>query len=481
METRETSADDGVHHAALDGQPSAATPQPIRPAVADGSFRLLDEIDRGAMGIVYRGVAPDGSPLAVKVLHPEFSEDMQTRTRFATDAAVLSSVKHENVVHVHKLVVLSEPRDGLAIVMDLVEGTNLRHYLEAHAPLRPTLAAALTRQILSALVAVHRLGVVHRDVKPENVLLELVDVDRPHVRVTDFGIARVTGGNALTTNVTGAVLGTRDYIAPEFAHPGAKVTPQVDLYAAGLILYEMLTGHLPYRGDADPLAAVPRPLRDLLASLLAPFPAGRPASAEAAVSRLDAAAPDLEGLSAASGHHASSDQPATALKAARLERLKDELDRAGEDQGRRMDRVPDEEDEDPDATSLHARARAPELVASEAPRPRHLRLFLIVGGVLLAAAATVVALVGGAGADPRPIPTTTTAAPTTTTTTPATTSTTVEPTTTTTQTPPTSAPPAPRQSSTPTTVRRTTTTVRRTTATTQKTTQTTSCASHIPC
>lgn len=219
-----------------------------------GSKYLLEEpLGRGATGTVWRArqretagaeAAVAGQPgelLAIKVLKEELANDADVVMRFLRERSVLLRLTHENIVRTRDLVVEG---DLLALVMDLVEGPDLHRYLRENGPFSPVGAALLTAQIADALAASHADGVVHRDLKPANVLLaEGEDGMRP--MLTDFGIARLADSPGLTR--THEFVGTPAYVAPESAE-GKPQTSAVDVYGAGILLYELLTGQPPFGG-----------------------------------------------------------------------------------------------------------------------------------------------------------------------------------------------------------------------------------------
>jgi serine/threonine-protein kinase len=274
-------------------------------------YLLHETIGRGAMGSVYRATRRDnGEELAAKVLHPELADDKTIVARFVQEGAILTGIRDPHVVAVRDLVVDGET---LAILSDLVEGTDLRRYLRTHGPLPAAAAAGIAAQILRGLAAGHAEGVIHRDIKPENVLVDSPGSgpsgpgSAPPVRVTDFGVARLAGTAGLTRMTS--LIGTPDYMAPEMAVP-SPVTEKVDVYGAGVVLYELLCGVTPFAGH-HPMAVlkahtdrlpgripgVPDELWNALRAMLAKDPAERPA-AEAAAAQLEGLVPGLSGVAA---------------------------------------------------------------------------------------------------------------------------------------------------------------------------------------
>ena len=207
-----------------------------------GRYRIESIVGVGGMGIVYR--AHDAQldvPVAVKVLRPEHASDARFRERFRRELILARQVSHRNVVRIHDL---GEDGPLHFLTMDLVEGRSLRDLLEQEGALPLARALGLVKQLARALAGAQAQGVVHRDLKPDNVLIDASD----NAFVSDFGIARSLGGVALTR--TGMVVGTPSYLSPEQAR-GDDVDGRSDLYTLGLIFYEMLANALPFRGGSD--------------------------------------------------------------------------------------------------------------------------------------------------------------------------------------------------------------------------------------
>ena len=217
-----------------------------------GSRYVLQEtLGRGAMGQVFAGtVRETGDRVAIKILKPELVSDPEAVARFMQERQILTSIRNPNVVRVIDLVAEGET---LAIVMELIEGQDLRRYLRQQPTLPPAKAIRLLIQLLYGLAAVHAAGVVHRDVKPENLLLD-TSASRPMVKLTDFGVARLSYGASLTK--LSSLIGTPEYMAPELAE-SESASQAADLYSAGIVLYEMLAGRTPFAGG-HPLAILQR-------------------------------------------------------------------------------------------------------------------------------------------------------------------------------------------------------------------------------
>ena len=207
-----------------------------------GRYRVTGVAGVGGMGVVYRARDEElGVDTALKVLRPDLGDDPSVVERFRSELRLAREVTHKNVVRIHDL----GEHEGLRfLTMRYVEGRSLREVLERDGRMAPERAVRIARQVASALEEAHRAGVVHRDLKPGNVLLDADD----NAYVTDFGVARSLGGDGLTR--AGAVVGTPDYLSPEQI-AGEPVDGRTDLYALGILLYEMLTGELPFRAGSQ--------------------------------------------------------------------------------------------------------------------------------------------------------------------------------------------------------------------------------------
>jgi serine/threonine-protein kinase len=237
------------------GGPSAtqATTVDLAGASVGGSYLLVEPIGGGATGRVWRAVDRDsGDQVAVKLLRADLMTEPKAVTRFVRERAILLMLRHPNIVRVRDLLAME---GSLGLVMDLVPGGSLREHLRRDGTLAPAVAAGILAQVAAALAEAHGLGVVHRDLKPDNVLLDPAD-GQPHVWLTDFGIARLLDSPGLTTPQ--ALVGTPNYLAPEII-TGGDPTPAADVYAMGVLLYELLLGRPPYAGG-PPVAVLRRHL-----------------------------------------------------------------------------------------------------------------------------------------------------------------------------------------------------------------------------
>lgn len=226
------------------------------PEVGDAlgaGYRLLARVGSGAAGEVWRvRDLRDDSELAAKLLRPEHVQDPSLVERFVRERSVLTRLRHPNVVKVLDLVVEG---GTLAIVMEFVGGGSLRDRLVDSGPLPATAALAVTGAALDALAAAHVMGTVHRDVKPDNVLLAAgIDDLQMAVRVSDFGIAHVVSDGPRSTT---GIIGTPEYISPEMLSTG-EAGPPSDVYAAGILLYELLCGRTPFAGVGNDFAVAYR-------------------------------------------------------------------------------------------------------------------------------------------------------------------------------------------------------------------------------
>src|SRR3984893_6826854 len=219
-------------------------------------YQLQDPIGRGGMATIYRGRDLRMQPVvAIKVLREVYSTDPKFVTRFQREAKAASSLQHPNIVQVYDY---GQSDGNYFIVMELIEGTDLRRYLRSRGVLAVDRAIIIAHDVALGLGAAHRRGIVHRDVKPQNVL-----VGRDgSIKLTDFGIASVYKDiNAERLTTTGMTLGTVQYYAPEQAQ-GEIVSPAADVYALGIVMYEMLTGRTPFDGDT-PVAVAMQHIQDV--------------------------------------------------------------------------------------------------------------------------------------------------------------------------------------------------------------------------
>jgi serine/threonine-protein kinase len=290
-------------------------------------YRLLERRGRGAAGEVWRAVDRRTDEIvAAKLLRSEHVSDRDLVGRFIRERSILTQLRHPNIVAVRDLVVEGE---RLAIVMDFVDGGSLRDVLHDVGPLEPALAVGVAAAVLDGLASAHDQGVLHRDIKPDNVLLtETWRLLRPgDLRLTDFGIARIVADGAGTTT---GLLGTPEYMSPELLTTG-ECDLSTDVYGVGILLYELLAGRTPFAGPGTdytvahrhvssepPRLPVPDPLWEVLEQLLAKDPGARPSAARAAalLRGLHAGLSDLPALTVQGppDDFASARGPATMVK-----------------------------------------------------------------------------------------------------------------------------------------------------------------------
>ncbi|MGB0094232.1 MAG: protein kinase, partial [Solirubrobacteraceae bacterium] len=264
--------------------------------VVDGRYKVISRLGSGGMADVY--LAEDqqlGRKVALKLLHRRFAEDPGFVERFRREAQAAAGLQHPNVVSVYDR---GEYDGTYYIAMEYLPGLSLKQLIRQEAPIDPVRAIDITIQILKAARFAHRRGIIHRDLKPHNVIID----DSGHAKVTDFGIARA-GASDMTE--TGSIMGTAQYLSPEQAQ-GHAVSAGSDLYSVGVVLYELLTGRVPFDGEAAVTIAlkhvsesptppsainpnVPPELERIVLWALNKNPADRPTDAEQFVALLEQA------------------------------------------------------------------------------------------------------------------------------------------------------------------------------------------------
>lgn len=206
----------------------------------DNRYELVEFIGNGGMALVYRAIDHrTGHSVAVKILRPEFNQDAEFLGRFEREATTASRMSHHNIVN---LLDVGQDGEYRYLVMEFVRGKTLKDVIQDRGALAPEVAGQIAIRILSALQHAHKNGIIHRDIKPQNILVH----SDGHIKVADFGIARVAGSSTISRS--DSVMGSVHYFSPEQAR-GEEVTFASDLYSVGVVLYEMFTGQPPFDGD----------------------------------------------------------------------------------------------------------------------------------------------------------------------------------------------------------------------------------------
>lgn len=270
---------------------------PLVGRTLDEKYYVEERLGSGGMGKVYRArhLSMD-RPVAIKFLHTRFSEDEAARQRLLTEARAAVALRHSNAVSVTDF---GQTNEGwVYIVMELLEGRTLREIVSREAPLETARATSIMLQASDAVAAAHHAGIIHRDLKPSNILITQ-SADQPAVvKVFDFGIAKFfadDGDDANALAQSNTVIGTPRYMSPE-QHTGAELTPATDVYSLGVILYEMLTGMVPFSGSTpaeiaekhinntphsprEIVAAIPEDVERIVLHALEKQPSDRPPNA----------------------------------------------------------------------------------------------------------------------------------------------------------------------------------------------------------
>jgi serine/threonine-protein kinase len=221
---------------------SPPPPDPRIGAVLQGRYRILSRLAAGAMGVVYRGERVQlGRPVAVKFLHPWIASQKAFLTRFETEARAMSRLLHPNCVSVIDFGVEGSP----FLVMDFVTGRTLRELMQG-GRLPIARALRIVQQLLAGLSHAHAQGIVHRDLKPENIILSDEEGLEDHLRILDFGLAKLRDGPAMTA---GLAVGTPSYMSPEQSGADGAIDARTDLYTVGVVLFELLAGRKPFESE----------------------------------------------------------------------------------------------------------------------------------------------------------------------------------------------------------------------------------------
>jgi serine/threonine-protein kinase len=277
-------------------QPVPLTPGgDLPPGYVVGEYRIEKVLGRGGMGTVYAGVQPViEKHVAIKVLSAQFSADASLVRRFVDEARAVNRIRHANIIDIFSFGQLPAPDGRQYFVMEYLEGTTLAERIVKGDLSGDDMPAFLT-QICDALDAAHGENIVHRDLKPENVWIVTPKRGKPFVKLLDFGIAKLLSSGERSTTQTGMVMGTPHYMSPEQCH-GKAVDHRTDIYAMGVMLYQLYSGRLPFQGEtfAEILAKqivdtpeppskhaqIPAELDRLIVKCLAKDPAQRPQTAK---------------------------------------------------------------------------------------------------------------------------------------------------------------------------------------------------------
>lgn len=284
----------------------------LPPGAVVGGYLIVELIGEGGMGRVYRAVHEQlGRAVAIKVLHTEYAHHPELVARFLNEGRLANAVKHPHVIEITDLI--AKPDDHFyAMVMELLHGADLLSVIASDGPLHPLRAVHIARQLAGALAAAHRAGVVHRDLKPNNVFLNTCQCDTDCVKLLDFGVAKqhdeppgMTRRGPTYVTAPGVVVGTPNYMAPEQG-AGGDADQRSDIYALGAMMFEMITGRAPFVCDTareaiaahatspppslrevtPPTTQLSRPLEALIHQCLEKDPKDRPQRMEEVEARL---------------------------------------------------------------------------------------------------------------------------------------------------------------------------------------------------
>src|SRR5262245_11096568 len=220
-----------------------------------GNYKVVCKLGEGGMGSVYLAEHPlIGKKVALKVLHAEFASNDEVVSRFFTEARSVNNIQHPNIVDIVDYGVIPGARPTEAgmvyFIIEFLDVQSLSSVIHREAPLPPERALKISLQVADALAASHAQRIVHRDLKPDNIMLVTRGRDRDFIKVLDFGIAKLTGDQPGSRRTrTGIVMGTPAYMSPEQCDGRGNVDHRTDVYALGIVLYEMLTGRVPFVGE----------------------------------------------------------------------------------------------------------------------------------------------------------------------------------------------------------------------------------------
>ena len=231
------------------GKVATDTEDPLIGRTLPGGYVILDLVGIGGMGRVYRAEQTTlGRTVAVKIIHPHLVGEENAAARFITEARAASRLNHPNSVGV---IDFGKTQDGqLYLVMEFLRGRDLARIAYEEGPLPFRRIIGVMKQVLAALAEAHHLEIIHRDLKPENIILEPMRSGGDFVKVVDFGLAKMrVEAQARSITSPGIVCGTPEYMSPEQGH-GDELDARSDLYAVGVILFQLTTGHLPFEADS---------------------------------------------------------------------------------------------------------------------------------------------------------------------------------------------------------------------------------------
>ena len=219
-----------------------------------GNYLVTQKVGEGGMGAVYLAEHPGiGKKVALKVLHNEFSSNQEVAARFFNEAKAVNDIGHPNIVDIHDFGIIQGGigREQMVyFIMEYLAGVSLSALIRQEAPLPPERALGIGLQVADALAASHKCGIVHRDLKPDNIMLIRRHRETDFVKLLDFGIAKLTGDVAGSRRTrTGIVMGTPAYMSPEQCEGRGNIDHRTDIYALGIVLYEMMTGRVPFIGE----------------------------------------------------------------------------------------------------------------------------------------------------------------------------------------------------------------------------------------
>ena len=265
----------------------------------DNRYLLQRQIASGGMATIYAGLDTRlDRPVAVKIMHAHLANDEAFVSRFIKEAKATAALSHPNIVSIQDQGWNEGGPPAVFLVMELVEGSTLRDFLNENGSITPEQTFQIINPVLSALSAAHKIGIIHRDIKPENILIS----KDGRIKVADFGLARNTAMGQTMTVESSVVLGSVSYLSPEQVQRGVA-DARSDIYAVGIVLFEMLTGSKPYSGETPIQIAyrhvndripniqtirseIPASLAEIVYETTAPNPDHRPSNAEGLLNKL---------------------------------------------------------------------------------------------------------------------------------------------------------------------------------------------------